>query len=252
MKKISNFLKALKMNLLFAVVVTGTVYSQGKPAEAEVKYYANHPLLEEFVGEALRHHPGLQEAIARYRAGLQKTTQVTSLPDPNFKFTQFIRSVETRVGPQLNVFSLSQKFPWFGKLDRKGQVALREAAALYQMYRAEERQVIAEVKRTFYELAYIDRALEITREEESLLDHYERLSQARYSQGQGLQQAVIKVQAEISQVIDRSKLLEQTARVSGCPSQHTHGSSPRTDDSRSPLHFPARGAIESRATVRPR
>ena len=209
MRNNPNSLKALMLNLLLAVVVTGTVYPQGQTNDGEITFFANHPLLEEYVGKALEYHPGLQEALARYRASLQKTSQVTSLPDPTFKFTQFIRSVETRVGPQLNIFALSQTFPWFGKLDRKGQVALREAAALYHMYRAEERQVIAEVKRAFYELAYIDRALEITREEESLLDHYEQLSQVRYAQGQGLQQAVIKVQAEISQVIARSKLLDQ-------------------------------------------
>jgi outer membrane protein TolC len=209
MNKTPKLLNTLTMHLLLVFVVAGIEPAHGQPAEAEVKFYANHPLLEQFVGEALLNNPALQEAIARYRASLQKTAQVTSLPDPTFKFTQFIRTVETRVGPQWNVFSLSQKLPWFGKLDRKGQVALRESAALYQMYRAEERQVIAQVKRTFYELGYIDRALEITREEESLLDHYERLSQARYSLGQGLMQAVIKVQAEITQVIDRSKLLER-------------------------------------------
>ena len=31
-----------------------------------------------------------------------------------FGFSQAIRSVETRVGPQHNGFVLSQAFPWFG------------------------------------------------------------------------------------------------------------------------------------------
>ncbi len=209
MKSTLTSLQTLVTNMSLAVVLIGNLCAQEQPAVGEEEYYANHPLLEEYVAGALGHHPGLQESLARYRASLQRVPQSTSLPDPTFNFTQFIRSVETRVGPQLNVFSISQKFPWFGKLDRRGQLALKEAAALYQMHRAAERQVIAEVKGAFYELAYVDRALEITREEESLLGHYEELSRARYSQGQGLQQAVIKVQAEISQVIDRSKMLER-------------------------------------------
>lgn len=209
MRNTLNLLDAFPINLTIVVLLAGTVFSRAQPAEGDVDFYSNHPLLEEYVGEALNRHPGLEESIARYRASLQETTQVTSLPDPTLNFTQFLRSIETRVGPQWNIVSISQKLPWFGKLDQKGQIALKQAAVLYQMYRAEERQVIAEVKGAFYEIAFVDRALEITSEEESLLDHYERLSQARYSQGQGLQQAVIKVQAEISQVIDRTKLLER-------------------------------------------
>lgn len=209
MKKELYFLIIVGRYFLLVVLLTGCVFAQGDPAGEEADFYSNHPLLERFVGEAVLNNPALQEAIARYRASLQRVHQVTSLPDPNFSFTQFVRTVETRVGPQWNIFSLSQKFPWFGKLDRKGRIALQEAAYLYEMYRAEERQVIAEVKHAFYELSYFDRALEITRGEESLLDHYERLSQARYSQGQGLQQGVIKLQAEITQVTDRSKLLER-------------------------------------------
>ena len=54
---------------------------------------------------------------------------MTALPDPMVTFTQAIRSVETRVGPQDNAVMLSQAFPWFGKLDLKGQMAVKAAAA---------------------------------------------------------------------------------------------------------------------------
>jgi outer membrane protein TolC len=209
MRKKPNSLQFLIVNALLAVMMSGAAYRQEQIAEGKVEFYANHPLLKEYVEEALKKNPGLLEELARYRASLQEGAQVASLPDPTFQVTQFVRNIETRVGPQLNIFAISQKFPWFGKLDRRGQIALREAAARYHLYRAKEREVIAEVKRTFFELAYVDRATDVTREEESLLDHYEELSQARYSQGRGLQQAVIKVQAEISQVLDRLKLLEQ-------------------------------------------
>jgi outer membrane protein TolC len=173
----------------------------------QVEFYSDDPLLEEYVRSALQRNPALLEAIARYRASLQKARQVTALPDPTFSFNQFIRSVETRVGPQLNTFAISQKFPWFGKLDLKGQVAVKQAAARYQAFRAQERRVIAAVKRAFYELTYIDQALGINREEELLLDHYEQLSQAQYSQGDGLQQAIIKIQAELTQILDRNAVL---------------------------------------------
>jgi outer membrane protein TolC len=179
------------------------------PVEAEPHYYAEMSLLRQYVGEALERNPSIKEVLARYRAALQRVPQVTALPDPVFGFSQAIRSVETRVGPQNNAFVLSQAFPWFGKLDLRGKVAVEEAASWYQLYRARQREVISQLKRSFYELGYIDTAIQINEEERSLLEHYEGLAETRYATGQGLQQGVIKIQAEITRVIDRLEMLER-------------------------------------------
>lgn len=173
------------------------------------EYYAEAPRLREYIGEALERNPSIQEVLARHRAALQRVPQVTALPDPVVGFSQAIRSVETRVGPQHNGLLLSQAFPWFGKLDLRGKVAVQEAASWYQLYRARQREVISQLKRAFYELGYIDTAIRINEEERSLLGHYEVLAQTRYATGQGLQQAVIKIQAEITRVMDRLEILER-------------------------------------------
>ncbi len=175
----------------------------------ELDHYTDTPQLEAYVRAALQRNPSLQTALARYRAALQKVPQVTALPDPMLNFTQFVRSVETRVGPQLNSLMVSQRFPWFGKLDLKGKTAFKEAAAVYQLFRAREREVVHQVKLAFYELGYVDRALEITREEQLLLEHYERLAQSRYGAGQGLRQGVIKIQAEITKMLNRLQMLHR-------------------------------------------
>jgi outer membrane protein, heavy metal efflux system len=172
-------------------------------------FYAPEERLRDYVKEALEKNPAVRETLARYQAALERVPQVTTLPDPVFSFGQAIRTVETRVGPQLNTFVLSQAFPWFGKLDLRGKVATQEALAMYQSYRATQREVIVQVKRAFYDLAYADRAIAITREEQSLLDHYEALAETRYATGQGLQQAVIKIQSEITRVMSRLDLLSQ-------------------------------------------
>ena len=64
-----------------------------------------------------------------------------------------------------------------------------------------------QVKLAYYDLAYLDEALRITGEEEQLLLHYEALAQARYSQGFGQQQAVLKLQAEVTRVLSRQQEL---------------------------------------------
>ena len=175
----------------------------------EPEYYSENPQLDTYIRAALDQNPAAQESLARYRAALQKVPQVTSLLDPMVNYTQFIRNVETRVGPQLQSFMFSQKFPWFGELDLKGKTVFKEAAALYQLYRARQREIIHQVKRAFYELSYLDRALEINREEQLLLEHYERLARSRYSAGQGLQNSVVKMQAEITKILNRLKILDQ-------------------------------------------
>jgi outer membrane protein TolC len=204
------FLLLWGLFLLDPVPVIGQTEEPGQiEVDTEPDYYSEIPQLREYVGEALTNNPSIQAVLARYRAALNKVPQVTALPDPVFGFNQAIRSVETRVGPQRNGFVLSQAFPWFGKLDLKGKVAVQDAVSWYQLYRARQREVISQLKRAFYELGYVDTAIQINEEERSLLEHYEDLAQKRYATGQGLQQAVIKIQAEITRVIDRLEILRR-------------------------------------------
>ncbi len=193
------------------VAFAGTSPIQGQPSEAPTwaNFFAAEEQLREYIEEALARHPAIQQASARYRAALQVVPQVKSLPDPVFSFTQAIRSVETRVGPQQNAVMLSQAFPWFGTLDLQGQVALRKAAAQYHLSVATEREVIAQVKDAYYRLAYIDTGVRITEEELSLLEHYEELAETQYATGQGLQQAILRIQAELTTVLNDLEILDQ-------------------------------------------
>ena len=198
------------------LVATWATLSQQLPATQEIEakrelppYHAADDRLRDYIEEALQQNPAILEARARYQASLERAPQVEGLPDPVLSFSQAIRSVETRVGPQRNILQFSQKLPWFGKLDLKSKVALQEAEARYQLYLAQQRTVIADVKQAFYDLAFIDEALHIAGEESAVLEHYEALAQFRYASGQGLQQAVLKVQTEITKIISRLDTLHQ-------------------------------------------
>lgn len=195
-----------------SAMASGQIRAQGSEVSdgpASPDFFAIEPELTEYIEEALLRNPAIHEAAARYRAALQVVPQVEALPDPMFSFTQAIRSVETRVGPQRNTVMLTQAFPWFGTLGLREKVAVQSAAAEYHRYVASQREVIARVKQAFYNLAYIDMALAITEDEESLLEHYEELAQVRFSTGQGLQQGVIRLQAEITRVVNRLEILVQ-------------------------------------------
>jgi outer membrane protein, heavy metal efflux system len=201
------------MLLVCAAAVAPAARGQSLAPESTPEFYAAEPVLREFVLRALVSQPGLKEAEARYGAALQRVPQVTALPDPTVSFTQMLRSVETRVGPQLNTVMLTQTFPWFGKLDLRGQMATAEAVAAFETWQARRRDVIAQVKSAFYNLGYADTAIAITLEEQSILDHYEQLAQDRYAAGLGLQQAVIKVDTELTRVLNRLLTLRQQRQV---------------------------------------
>jgi cobalt-zinc-cadmium efflux system outer membrane protein len=161
------------------------------------------------IEDALERNPQVREAFADYQAALQRIPQVTTLPDPMLSVMQYARTPETRVGPQTTVVSLTQRFPWFGKLSDQGKIAAKQAAVHDEFYQARRSEIVRQVKLAYYDVGYIDRALVITRQDEELLAHYETLAEARYSQGVGLQQPVIKLQAEITRVLNRLQGLER-------------------------------------------
>ena len=180
--------------------------------EATAPEYSTNgdPTLATLIAESLDRNPQVREALWEHLAARQRVREVSALPDPMLSVTQHLRTPETRVGPQTSGISVSQRIPWFGKLSDQGKVAAKQAAAREEMVGARRAEVVRQVKLAYYDLAYLDQAIAITAEEEELLRHYESLAQARYSQGVGLQQAVVKLQAEITRVrFRRQELLRK-------------------------------------------
>ena len=162
-----------------------------------------------YIARAVENNPAVTESFARYRSSLQRLPQVSALPDPMIGVTQFARSPETRVGPQTAMLSVSQRFPWFGKLSDREKVAAKEAAVLAALHEADKAEVVRQVKLAYYDLAYLDSAAAITNEDVELLRHYETLAEVRYAQGLGLQQAALKLQAEITRGLNRLEIFQR-------------------------------------------
>jgi outer membrane protein, heavy metal efflux system len=168
------------------------------------------PRLAGLIAEALEKQPALEASLAKYRSALQRIPQATALPEPVLEFNPGPRMAETRVGPQMLMMSLSQEFPWFGKLAEKGKVAAKEAEMERQTRETLQAEIVRQVKLAYFDLAYLDRAIAITRGDHDLLGHFETLAQAQYSQGIGLQQEVLKLQAELTR--DENRLDELRLR----------------------------------------
>ncbi len=186
-------------------------HNRDEAAQAAAKFSSNgDPQLSDYLRMALDQNPGISAVFSQYRAAVQRMPQVGTLPDPMLMFTRDLRIPETRSGAQTSSIAVSQQFPWFGTLSAREQVAAKEAAMYREQYEASKNQIVQKVKTAYYNLAFIDAALDINGEERLLLEHYEKLAEARYQQGDGLQQAVVKLQAEITRV--QYKLQELKSR----------------------------------------
>ena len=156
------------------------------------------PKLRLLLEEVLERNPEVAAVAAESRAAAQRTLQEKPLPDPVASLTAWVLPPETRVGPQLASFSISQRFPWFGKLSLKEEAALAGAAAAEARVESRRLKIVTEVRRFAYELAFLAAEGREVETDRVTLSHYEELARARYASGVGIGQGVVKIQAEIT------------------------------------------------------
>lgn len=163
--------------------------------------------LSEYLAYAALNNPGLEAAFNRWKASLEKIPQVKALPDPQFNYKYFIEEVETRVGPQQQSFGVSQIFPWFGKLDLRGDIAAQASKAAMQRYEAAKLKLFFEVKDAYYEYYYLAKSISITHENVNLIKHLESVALSRYKTAAGSHPDVIRAQVEMGKLQDRYQTL---------------------------------------------
>ncbi len=173
--------------------------------------------LEELVAEALANNPGVQSALRRVEAMRRRVPQARSLPDPTLSVGWMgdIKpfGVQRNDPSSYRSVSAMQEIPFPGKLKLRGQIADREAEAAWWEYETARRRVVAEVKLAYFEYFFAHKALDITLKDKDLLEKLEKIAEARYQVGKGLQQDVLKAQVEISRLRQRLAVLEQQQKT---------------------------------------
>ena len=154
--------------------------------------------LRVLIAETLERNPAIAGALALASAAEQRASSVGALPDPVVGLTAFLKSPETRTGPQILSLNFLQSLPWLSKFDLEEQANLLSATALYADAEAKRLELTTEIRRLYYDLAFLSRYKEITRDFVDHLRQHEEISQSRYATGVGASQDVIKIQAEIT------------------------------------------------------
>jgi outer membrane protein TolC len=97
----------------------------------------------------------------------------------------------------MNALGVSQTIPFPGNLGLRSDAALGNAQAMAEMARMRERDLVAAVKKTYFEYFALVRELEVHREHVKILDDFEKVSDARFRTGSVPQQDVLKPQVEL-------------------------------------------------------
>jgi outer membrane protein TolC len=177
--------------------------------EITARFHVPDEQARRLIETLLAENPGTSSAWSRSRSDLERVDQARSLPDPRLGYTYFASPPETRVGPQDHKLELSQSVPWGGKRRLQAERAASLAAGASWEAEDLERRLVAQLKRAYFEAAYLQEALTVNEEEQELLRRFERIALTRYSTGEGIQQSVVRVQTEISRLDDRRSDLQE-------------------------------------------
>ncbi len=178
---------------------------------------AAEPLgLRQAVDEALASSPGLAAIEARARALAAIPEQRGTLPDPRLTLNLLNVPLDslslTQEGMTQFQIGISQALPFPGKLALQEAVA-RELAKAAELDLGELRLALArDVKMVWWNLFYLDRALETVASNQTLLRQFVEVAQSKYQVGKGLQQDVLLAQLELSKLLDHKLALEGMRR----------------------------------------
>jgi cobalt-zinc-cadmium efflux system outer membrane protein len=164
--------------------------------------------LDRYLLEAAENNPGLKSAFNEYLATLEKVPQVGTLPDPQVTFGYYIQPVETRVGPQKARISASQMFPWFGTLGAKKDAASQMANSKYELLEEAKSRLFYDVKSTYYNLYFTQKAIEITLENITILNTFRKLALIKLEAGIVSSVDVLRVEMEITDLENQLALLK--------------------------------------------
>ena len=169
--------------------------------------------LDALMAEALEKSPEILAARRKFDASTKRPSQVSTLPEPKFSFTNFgvghPASALNRSDFAYLAVGVSQEFPLPGKLSLMKAMARKEADSERQTVLEAELRVISRLKQAYFDLSYSYRAIEIVEKNRDLLDKFTKIAEAKYRVGSGIQQDVLKAQVEISTLMQRLEMLGQ-------------------------------------------
>jgi len=165
--------------------------------------------LKDLLTYAYRSNPTITASKASWEAFIENYRIGKSYPDPQLMTTVFPRPIETRLGPQDWNLTLSQAIPFPGTLSQKAKVLEADVRISKLKLDKAVKKMVSAVSSSFYELVYIQKALELARANLAINQKLTAISENAYARDKGLFYDVSKAQAQSAQIRYDILLLEQ-------------------------------------------
>jgi outer membrane protein TolC len=179
--------------------------------------FAGELHLQDLIDEALKNNHEILMSESKWRTAMFRIPQAESLPDPMFMIgyqnegTKDLYTFGNGMMPDSQwMFSLSQMFPFPGKLSLKGEMALRDAEGLKAYSDLVRLKTIARVKELYYDLFFAHKSIDFIKKDKAILfSRIEDIALVRYSTGIASQQEVLMAQTEKYMLLEKEEMLKQ-------------------------------------------
>ncbi|MDH3257802.1 MAG: TolC family protein [Nitrospinota bacterium] len=169
--------------------------------------------LNTFIETAKKQNPNLLEANNRINIYKQIPDQRSSWNDPMLTFGLANLPVDTfsfrQEAMTQKQVQLTQEIPFPGKTALRKEAADKDVSIVGWNLKELELKIIRQVKESFFELCFINSAIETTEQNKILLKQFVTIAESKYSVGKGIQQDVLKAQVELSKIMDELIELRQ-------------------------------------------
>jgi outer membrane protein TolC len=198
--------KVLILSFILSIVF---IFFSRVQAQEEVKRLE----LKQLIEDALNNNPELTAHQEGLKAYGERPAQEGALEDPRLTIGVMSLPVDTFDFNQEDMttkqIELMQRLPFPGKLSLKKEMATKEYLAASQGVEEKKLEIIKKVKTLYFDFYFVNKALEITEKNRGLLSTLTKITETKYSVGEGIQQDVLKAQVELSKVSEESITLKQ-------------------------------------------
>jgi outer membrane protein, heavy metal efflux system len=182
--------------VLFAAIISVFSINTSLSAQDIDPISASYPQLQEYLRIATEENPELRSLWHQYRAELERIPQVSALPDPEVRIGYTLNPMNS--DPFLGRFTASamQMFPWFGTLQTRRDIQRATAETDYQRLNSRQLELFRDIQTTWFDLAELNRQIEIARETMQLIQDLESLVTVRYETARAGQADLLRIQME--------------------------------------------------------
>ncbi len=164
---------------------------------------------------AIRNNQLIQARRAELEAVRSKKPSEEAYDDPVLTYIHPVEPVETRRGPQQRTLQITQRLPFPGKLTLKGEIVSQEIEVAKLLYQMAIRDVTTEVKKLYYELYYLDRAIELEEENRKILAYFKELAMKNYSVDEKALTPLIRAEAKYERAWNKLITLKERRHTVG-------------------------------------